>query len=145
MERAVVDRGLQAAARDRVVARGAKYDATYVVPAVTFTGEENVAVCHPEAVSFVNVASRAREPPVAVHRLPVWVPRFPRGLVEADARDRPLKSAWNFTPSSTALGRRSRDVAGVARSKIVACGVTAPDGLDAGLEPTAFFAITLNV
>ncbi len=57
----------------------------------------------------------------------------------------PLKSALNFTPTSTALGSPESGVAGAARSKIVAFGVTADDGLDAGLEPTAFFAITRNV
>ncbi len=47
-----------------------------MVPAVTFTGEANVAVCHPDAVSFVNVAVASGVPPVTGHRLPVCVPRF---------------------------------------------------------------------
>ena len=37
------------------------------------TGFANVTVCQPEAVSLVNVAD-ARSCPLAVHRLPTWVP-----------------------------------------------------------------------
>ncbi len=36
-------------------------------------------------------------------------------------------------------------VAGVPKSKIVACGVTAFEAADAGLVPTALVAVTLNV
>ena len=45
----------------------------YVVPAVTETGLANLTVCHPDAVSLVNVAV-ARRVPSVVHRLPMWVP-----------------------------------------------------------------------
>jgi hypothetical protein len=48
----------------------------YVVPAVTATGEANDTVCHPVAVSFVNVAV-ASNAPAAVHKLPVCVPVLP--------------------------------------------------------------------
>src|SRR5438270_29006 len=41
----------------------------YAVPAVTATGDANVATCHPEAVSPLNVTV-ARRTPVALHRLP---------------------------------------------------------------------------
>ena len=37
------------------------------------TGDANVTVCQPEAVSLVNVACASRVP-VALHRLPMWVP-----------------------------------------------------------------------
>ena len=50
------------------------------------TGLENVTVCQPVAVSLVNVAG-ASSVPVAVHRLPMWVPVLVGGLVEADAAD----------------------------------------------------------
>ena len=49
------------------------YEATYVCPAVIATGDGNVTVCQPVAVSFVKVAV-ARGVPVLVHRLPMWVP-----------------------------------------------------------------------
>src|SRR3954464_3235661 len=55
------------------------------------------------------------------------------------------RSAWNFTPSSMALVSPESTVAGVAKSKIVASGVTAFDASDAGLEPTPLVAGTLNV
>jgi hypothetical protein len=50
-----------------------KYDATYVVPAVTATGEEKSSSCHPLAVSPVNVPD-ASSVPLEDHRLPVCVP-----------------------------------------------------------------------
>jgi hypothetical protein len=50
-----------------------KYDATYVVPAVTATGEEKSSSCQPDAVSPVNVPD-ASSVPVEDHRLPVWAP-----------------------------------------------------------------------
>jgi hypothetical protein len=57
----------------------------------------------------------------------------------------PSWSARNLTPSSTALVSPESTTAGVARSKIIACGVTAFDGLDSGLAPTSFVAVTRNV
>jgi hypothetical protein len=50
-----------------------KYDATYVVPAVTATGEEKSSSCHPVAVSPVNVPE-ASSVPVEDHKLPVCAP-----------------------------------------------------------------------
>ena len=50
-----------------------KYDATYVVPAVTATGEEKSSSCHPLAVSLLNVPL-ASSVPVELHRLPVCAP-----------------------------------------------------------------------
>jgi hypothetical protein len=55
---------------------GAKYDATYIVLAVTATGDENVTFCQPLAVSLENVAD-ARRVPELDHRLPTWVPPLP--------------------------------------------------------------------
>ena len=46
-----------------------------MVPAVMATGEEKVTCCQPLLVSLVKVAE-ARRVPVAVQRLPVWVPVF---------------------------------------------------------------------
>jgi hypothetical protein len=43
--------------------------------AVIATGDGNDRVCHPEAVSFAKVAV-ASCVPLAVHRVPVWVPVF---------------------------------------------------------------------
>ena len=43
------------------------------MPAVIVTGVAKVTCCQPEAVSLVNVAW-ASSVPVAVHRLPMWVP-----------------------------------------------------------------------
>ena len=43
------------------------------MPGVTGTGLEKVTDCQPEADSPVNVACASRVP-VAVHRLPMWVP-----------------------------------------------------------------------
>ena len=54
---------------------GARYDATYVVPAVTATGDANVTVCHPDDVSPLNVAVASNEP-ADDHKLPVCVPPF---------------------------------------------------------------------
>ena len=50
-----------------------KYDATYVVPAVTATGEEKSSSCHPRAVSLLNVPL-ASNVPEEVHKLPVCAP-----------------------------------------------------------------------
>jgi hypothetical protein len=50
-----------------------KYDATYVVPAVTATGEEKSSSCHPVAVSFANVPD-ASNVPVEDHKLPICAP-----------------------------------------------------------------------
>ena len=47
----------------------------------------------------------------------------------------PAKSVWNFTPSVTGKPSPPSTVVGVAKSKIVACGVTALDGPDAGARP----------
>lgn len=58
---------------------GAKYDATYVVPAPTATGAAKSTCCHPVAVSSANVAV-ANRVPAAVHSEPVWLPVFPLPL-----------------------------------------------------------------
>ena len=58
---------------------GAKYDATYTVPAVTATGDANVTVCHPVALSPLNVAD-ASFVPEDVHNDPTCVPVFPDPL-----------------------------------------------------------------
>jgi hypothetical protein len=58
---------------------GAKYAATYVVPAVIETGLEKLTVCHPDAVSLPNVAD-ASNVPVADHKLPTCVPVFAAAL-----------------------------------------------------------------
>jgi hypothetical protein len=49
------------------------YDATYVVPEVTATGDEKSSSCHPDAVSPANVPL-ASNVPEELHRLPVWLP-----------------------------------------------------------------------
>ena len=51
----------------------------------------------------------------------------------------------NLTPSSTAPASPQSTVAGEAKSKIVACGVTALEAAEGALVPTAFVAVTLNV
>ena len=43
------------------------------------TGLAKVTCCHPDAVSFVNVAD-ASFVPVEVHNVPMWVPVFPEPL-----------------------------------------------------------------
>ena len=50
-----------------------KNDATYVVPAVTATGEEKSSSCHPDAVSPLNVPV-ASSVPVELHKLPICAP-----------------------------------------------------------------------
>ena len=50
-----------------------KYDATYVVPAVTATGEEKSSSCHPDAVSSLNVPD-ASSVPEELHKLPICAP-----------------------------------------------------------------------
>jgi hypothetical protein len=50
-----------------------KNEATYVVPAVTATGDEKSSSCHPDAVSLANVPV-ASSVPVEVHRLPICEP-----------------------------------------------------------------------
>jgi hypothetical protein len=50
-----------------------KNDATYVVPAVTATGEEKFSSCHPDAVSLENVPL-ASTVPEELHKVPVCVP-----------------------------------------------------------------------
>ena len=52
---------------------GAKYEATYTVPAVIATGLAKLTCCQPEAVSLLNVAD-ASFVPEEVHRFPTWVP-----------------------------------------------------------------------
>ena len=51
------------------------YDTTYVVPAVTATGDEKLTACQPDTVSFVNVAE-ASCVPVDDHNVPVCGPVF---------------------------------------------------------------------
>ena len=53
-----------------------KYDATYVVPAVTATGEEKSSSCHPNAVSPLNVPD-ASSVPVELHNSR-YAPRYRR-------------------------------------------------------------------
>jgi hypothetical protein len=50
-----------------------KYDATYVVPAVTGTGAEKSSSCQPLAVSLLNVPDASRVP-VEDHKLPMCAP-----------------------------------------------------------------------
>jgi hypothetical protein len=50
-----------------------KYDATYVVPAMTATGAEKSSSCHPDAVSLVNVPL-ASNCPDELHKLPTCAP-----------------------------------------------------------------------
>ena len=57
----------------------------------------------------------------------------------------PATSAVNLTPRTTELVSPASTVAGVANSKIDACGVTALEAPDAGPVPAAFVAATLNV
>jgi hypothetical protein len=54
-------------------------------------------------------------------------------------------SDLNATPSVTLLPSPESMLVGVAKSKIVSCGVTALDGEDSGLDPTALLAVTVNV
>src|SRR5450755_497751 len=56
----------------------------------------------------------------------------------------PLVSAVNLTPTSTDVVSPESRVAGVAKSKIVFCGVTAAE-VPAGPVPSALVAVTLNV
>jgi hypothetical protein len=58
---------------------GAKYEATYVVPGVTWTGVGKVTVCQPEPDSFVKVAW-ARRVPSVLQSEPMWVPVFAAAL-----------------------------------------------------------------
>ncbi len=55
------------------------YDATYVVPAVTATGDEKVTCCQPEADSPENDAD-ANNAPVEDHSDPMWTPVFAADL-----------------------------------------------------------------
>ena len=76
----------------------------------------------------------------------MWVPGVGRRLVEADARDRAGEVGLELDAELDRVERRrASTVAGAAKSKIVACGVTALEAADAGPVPTAFVAVTLNV
>jgi hypothetical protein len=57
----------------------------------------------------------------------------------------PLVSAVNLTPRSTEVVSPESIVAGVPKSKIVACGVTALEALEAGPVPLALVALTVKV
>ena len=57
----------------------------------------------------------------------------------------PPKSVLNFTPTSTGLRSPASTVVGAAKSRIVSCGVTAFEAVDAGPVPTPLVAVTLNV
>ena len=60
----------------------------------------------------MNVAE-ASSVPLALHRLPMWVPVLRRGLVEADPGDDAAHArSVNLTPSSTALVSPESTIAG---------------------------------
>jgi hypothetical protein len=54
---------------------GAKYDATYVVFALTAIAGEKLTCCHPVDVSLANVAD-PRRVPLRDHRWPTCAPVF---------------------------------------------------------------------
>src|SRR6478735_974454 len=83
----------------------------YVVPAVTLTGVDSVALCQPVAVSFVNVTVASRVP-VELHREPVCVPLFPAPLKKRMAETWPSRAAWKAMPSSTGLDSLAAAVLG---------------------------------
>ncbi len=92
---------------------GAKYEATYVVFAVTATGDENVTCCHPDADSPENVAV-ANNVPVDDHKFPTCVPVFVEPLKNRTPVTKPSLSDRNFTPNSTAPVSPSAATVGVA-------------------------------
>src|ERR1700745_892004 len=108
------------------------------------TGLAKVTVCQPDEVSPLKVAWASRCP-AALQRLPTWVPVLAAALWKRTPVTEPSRSALKATPNSTGLASPESTVAGVAKSKMVARGVTAFDAADAGLVPTAFVAVTLNV
>ena len=67
------------------------------------------------------------------------------GLVEADPGDRAAAVEVNLTPSSTEFESPESTVAGVAKSKIVSCGVTAREAAEAAPVPTLLVAVTVKV
>ena len=109
------------------------------------TGVEKLTCCQPDVVSFSNVAVASSWPSL-LHRLPTWVPVLAADLKKRMPVTVPAISERNFTPSSiefvSAMGGGS---CGVAKSKIVFRGVTAPEASDGGLVPASFVAATLNV
>ena len=130
---------------------GAKYDATYTVPAVTATGVVKFTCCQPEPDSLANVAD-ANFVPDADHKVPTWVPVLFAPLKNRIPVTEPLASARNFTPSSTADPSAALAFTGADADDQIehaahdgANGVTAPDAADAGPVPTALVAETVNV
>src|SRR5438270_3528765 len=69
--------------------------------------------CHPEAVSFENVAV-ARGIPDVVHTFPICVPVFPAPLKKRMPTIYPSACAWKITPSSTGALSAKAGFPGVA-------------------------------
>ncbi len=110
------------------------------------TGLANVTDCQPEPDSSVNVAWASRVPGRVPEADPTCVPVLPAALVEPDAGHRAGEARAELDAELDAGAcRPSRRSPGVAKSKIVACGVAASEAAEAGLVPTAFVAVTRNV
>jgi hypothetical protein len=108
------------------------------------TGLEKITVCHPDAVSPVNVAD-ARSCPAADHKLPICAPVFAAALSNRSPVTCPLVDAVNFTPSSTELLSPESSSVGVSeKSKMVSSGVAAGE-VPAALVPVLLVAVTWNV
>jgi len=86
--------------------RGARYDATYFLPAEMEAGLENITVCHPPEVSEANVAVASRLPLLS-HRLPTWVPRFSAVFQYRMPTTWPDTEGVKLVPSSTLFGSAS--------------------------------------
>ena len=115
------------------------------------TGVEKYACCQPEAVSEANVAD-ASLVPVELHRLPTWVPVLAVLFQNRTPVTVPPTSEVNFTPSSTEDASPESPFVGVAELDqmvqalhVTGAGVTLFEAVEAGLVPTEFVAVTLNV
>ena len=71
-----------------------------MLPAVTAIGDANVACCHPDAVSPLNVTV-PNLVPVLVHKLPTCVPLFVELLWNRIPETNPSWAGRNLTPTST--------------------------------------------
>jgi hypothetical protein len=106
--------------------------------AVTAIGDPNVACCHPDADSPVNVTD-PNNVPAPVHKLPTWVPVFCVALWNRIPVMNPACDVRNLTPTST--GDVSESVpAGTADAGQIVHGQ--PDG-DAVVNVHDTGAITL--
>src|SRR6478609_2133868 len=83
----------------------------YCVLAVTATGDENTSVCHPLAVSFVNVPVASSWPAVDQSD-PTCVPVLVEALKNRMPVTHPDVAALNRTPSSTAPASPESTAAG---------------------------------